>query len=165
MSSSAFTALRSSGAGAIINISMTLHYGATWFQVHASAAKAAIDSLTRWGAECRGGILYLGEVCNQINEIYINRPHIKCSQADQSVDHPDASLFRTYLVEFPGVACVFFPDRCQVLMAGFAPLVTYMCRTGWCGEGGIERLLCKLPYACQHLAKWVTVDSLWIVFG
>lgn len=55
MSSSAFTALRSSGAGAIINISMTLHYGATWFQVHASAAKAAIDSLTRtlaleWGS-------------------------------------------------------------------------------------------------------------------
>lgn len=48
MSTSAFPALRSSGAGAIINISMTLHYGATWFQVHACAAKAAIDSLTRY---------------------------------------------------------------------------------------------------------------------
>jgi len=38
----------------VINISATLHYGATWFQAHASAAKAAIDSLTRsfgleWG--------------------------------------------------------------------------------------------------------------------
>ena len=38
----------------IINISATLHYGATWYQAHASAAKAAIDSLTRslaleWG--------------------------------------------------------------------------------------------------------------------
>lgn len=47
MSRAAFPALKESGAGAIINISMTLHYGATWFQAHASAAKAAIDSLTR----------------------------------------------------------------------------------------------------------------------
>lgn len=47
MSSAAFPALQKSGSGAIINISMTLHYGATWFQAHASAAKAAIDSLTR----------------------------------------------------------------------------------------------------------------------
>lgn len=40
--------------GVIINISATLHYGASMLQVHASAAKAAIDSLTRslaleWG--------------------------------------------------------------------------------------------------------------------
>ncbi|GMH39705.1 hypothetical protein BSKO_07603 [Bryopsis sp. KO-2023] len=42
--------------GSIINISANLHYGATWFQAHASAAKSAIDSLTRslaleWGPE------------------------------------------------------------------------------------------------------------------
>lgn len=41
--------------GSIINISMTLHYGATWFQLHACAAKSAIDSMTRnlaleWGS-------------------------------------------------------------------------------------------------------------------
>lgn len=45
---------RASGGGCIINISMTLHYGATWYQTHACAAKAAIDSITRnlaleWG--------------------------------------------------------------------------------------------------------------------
>lgn len=45
-----------SQGGVIINISATLHYGATWYQSHASAAKAAIDSLTRslcleWGPE------------------------------------------------------------------------------------------------------------------
>ena len=39
----------------VINISATLHKPATWYQSHASAAKAAIDSLTRslaleWGA-------------------------------------------------------------------------------------------------------------------
>ena len=38
----------------IINISATLHYGATWWQAHACAAKAAVDALTRslaleWG--------------------------------------------------------------------------------------------------------------------
>jgi peroxisomal 2,4-dienoyl-CoA reductase len=42
------------GGGTIINISATLHYGATHFQVHAAAAKAAVDSVTRsmaleWG--------------------------------------------------------------------------------------------------------------------
>jgi 2,4-dienoyl-CoA reductase [(3E)-enoyl-CoA-producing], peroxisomal len=41
-------------AAHIINISATLQYGATWWQAHASAAKAAVDSLTRslaleWG--------------------------------------------------------------------------------------------------------------------
>ena len=33
--------------GSIINISATLHYGATPLQVHAAAAKAAVDSMTR----------------------------------------------------------------------------------------------------------------------
>ena len=41
--------------GNVINISATLHYGATPLQAHASAAKAAVDSLTRslaleWGS-------------------------------------------------------------------------------------------------------------------
>ena len=40
----------------VINISMTLHYSASFFQAHACAAKAAVDSLTRslaleWGYE------------------------------------------------------------------------------------------------------------------
>ena len=40
----------------IINISATLQYGATWWQSHPSAAKAAVDSLTRslaleWGCD------------------------------------------------------------------------------------------------------------------
>jgi peroxisomal 2,4-dienoyl-CoA reductase len=40
--------------GAIINISATLHHGATPMQIHAAAAKAAVDSVTRtlaleWG--------------------------------------------------------------------------------------------------------------------
>ena len=40
----------------IVNISATLHYGATWYQAHACAAKAAVDALTRslaleWGAK------------------------------------------------------------------------------------------------------------------
>jgi len=55
MSRSAFPELKAAtGGGVVINISATLHYGATWFQAHASAAKAAVDSLTRslgleWG--------------------------------------------------------------------------------------------------------------------
>ncbi|KAL7610955.1 hypothetical protein Lser_V15G13524 [Lactuca serriola] len=42
--------------GVIINISATLHYTASWYQIHVSAAKAAVDSLTRslaleWGTD------------------------------------------------------------------------------------------------------------------
>jgi len=53
MSKAAFNALRDS-KGSIINISATLHYGATIYQTHASAAKAGVDSVTRslaieWG--------------------------------------------------------------------------------------------------------------------
>ena len=48
------SALRDNG-GSILNISATLHYAATPLQAHASAAKAAIDSLTKslaieWGS-------------------------------------------------------------------------------------------------------------------
>eukprot|EP00803_Ostreobium_quekettii_P011419 evm.model.scf_212.1 EVM.evm.TU.scf_212.1 scf_212:478-2505(+) len=47
---------KAQGGGCIINISATLQYGATFFQAHACAAKAAIDSLTRtlaleWGPD------------------------------------------------------------------------------------------------------------------
>ncbi|KAK1587953.1 hypothetical protein Q3G72_018624 [Acer saccharum] len=46
----------SSSDGTILNISATLHYTASWYQIHVSAAKAAIDSITRnlaleWGTD------------------------------------------------------------------------------------------------------------------
>ncbi|GLT32817.1 hypothetical protein SLA2020_074560 [Shorea laevis] len=46
----------SSSGGMIINISATLHYTASWYQIHVSAAKAAVDSITRslaleWGTD------------------------------------------------------------------------------------------------------------------
>ncbi|KAL1325516.1 hypothetical protein HN51_035582 [Arachis hypogaea] len=45
-----------SGGGTILNISATLHYTASWYQIHVSAAKAAVDSITRnlaleWGTD------------------------------------------------------------------------------------------------------------------
>ncbi|KAI9198011.1 hypothetical protein LWI28_008596 [Acer negundo] len=45
-----------SSGGTIINISATLHYTASWYQIHVSAAKAAVDSITRslaleWGTD------------------------------------------------------------------------------------------------------------------
>ncbi|XP_057765244.1 peroxisomal 2,4-dienoyl-CoA reductase [(3E)-enoyl-CoA-producing] [Salvia miltiorrhiza] len=46
----------SSSGGLILNISATLHYTAAWYQIHVSAAKAAIDAMTRnlaleWGTD------------------------------------------------------------------------------------------------------------------
>src|SRR5262245_18637533 len=53
-SRAAFEALKESGDGLILNISATLHYHGTPLQVHASAAKAGVDAVTKnlaveWG--------------------------------------------------------------------------------------------------------------------
>jgi peroxisomal 2,4-dienoyl-CoA reductase len=53
-SRAAFEALRTAGDALIVNISATLHYHGTPLQIHASAAKAGIDAITRnlaveWG--------------------------------------------------------------------------------------------------------------------
>jgi peroxisomal 2,4-dienoyl-CoA reductase len=54
VSRAAFLASMREDGGSIINISATLHYGGTPLQVHAAAAKAAVDAMTRtlaieWG--------------------------------------------------------------------------------------------------------------------
>lgn len=56
MCHAAYPALAQTGDAVVINISATLQYGATWWQSHASAAKSAVDSLTRslaleWGCD------------------------------------------------------------------------------------------------------------------
>jgi peroxisomal 2,4-dienoyl-CoA reductase len=61
-SRAAFEALQNSGDGLILNISATLHYQGTPLQIHASAAKAGVDAITRnlaveWG---RFGIRAVG---------------------------------------------------------------------------------------------------------
>lgn len=53
-SRAAFEALQRAGDGLVLNISATLHYHGTPLQVHASAAKAGVDAVTRnlaveWG--------------------------------------------------------------------------------------------------------------------
>lgn len=50
----AFEALKAAGDGLVLNISATLHYHGTPLQIHASAAKAGVDAITRnlaveWG--------------------------------------------------------------------------------------------------------------------
>jgi len=54
MSRAAFEALKTSGDALILNISATLHYHGTPLQIHASAAKAGVDAVTKnlaveWG--------------------------------------------------------------------------------------------------------------------
>jgi peroxisomal 2,4-dienoyl-CoA reductase len=52
----AFDAYLQEHGGQILNISATLHYGATPLQMHPSAAKAAVDSMTRSLAVEWGGL-------------------------------------------------------------------------------------------------------------
>ncbi len=56
VSRAAFDAWLRDHGGSIINVSATLHYAATPLQIHASAAKAAIDSMTRTFALEWGGL-------------------------------------------------------------------------------------------------------------
>ncbi|HLL54029.1 MAG TPA: SDR family oxidoreductase [Myxococcaceae bacterium] len=56
VSRAAFDKYLSQHGGNIINISATLHYAATPMQVHASAAKAAVDAITRTLAVEWGGL-------------------------------------------------------------------------------------------------------------
>ncbi len=56
VSKAAYTAWLGSQGGQILNISATLHYGGTPAQLHVSAAKAAVDALTKnlaveWGPQ------------------------------------------------------------------------------------------------------------------
>jgi peroxisomal 2,4-dienoyl-CoA reductase len=53
-SRAAFEALKASGDGLVLNITATLHYHGTPLQIHASAAKAGVDAVTKnlaveWG--------------------------------------------------------------------------------------------------------------------
>ncbi len=56
VSRAAFDAYLRDHGGTILNISATLHYSATPLQLHASAAKAAVDSITRSLAVEWGGL-------------------------------------------------------------------------------------------------------------
>ncbi|HTJ80204.1 MAG TPA: SDR family oxidoreductase [Polyangiaceae bacterium] len=56
VSRAAFDAWLRDHGGVILNISATLHYAATPLQIHASAAKAAIDSMTKTLAVEWGGV-------------------------------------------------------------------------------------------------------------
>src|SRR5205085_3988556 len=61
-SRAAFEHLKAAGNACVINISATLHYHGTPLQIHASAAKAGVDAITRnlaveWG---RFGIRVVG---------------------------------------------------------------------------------------------------------
>lgn len=64
MSRAAFPAMRQRGGGRVVNISATLHYGATWWQVLPTVARAltlwklvsllSIVISTQWACACIG---------------------------------------------------------------------------------------------------------------
>mmetsp|Transcript_26015 Transcript_26015/g.42674 ORF Transcript_26015/g.42674 Transcript_26015/m.42674 type:complete len:273 (+) Transcript_26015:218-1036(+) len=67
VSKAAYVKWLKKNGGVIINISMTLHYAGTPFQVHAAAAKAGVDAMTKhlsveWGPNVRVNGLAPGPV-------------------------------------------------------------------------------------------------------
>jgi 2,4-dienoyl-CoA reductase [(3E)-enoyl-CoA-producing], peroxisomal len=47
MCRASFEYLKNAGDSLIINITATLHLPMSWYQIHASSAKAAVDAITR----------------------------------------------------------------------------------------------------------------------
>ncbi|KAJ4977135.1 hypothetical protein NE237_002241 [Protea cynaroides] len=61
--------------GTIVNISVTLHLTASWYQIHVAAAKAAVDSITRslaleWGTDYDIRVNGIAPARNQVSTRY-----------------------------------------------------------------------------------------------
>lgn len=100
MSKAAFPALKAAKSSCIINISMTLHYGATWYQTHASAAK----------------------VSNAKSDLHMKRPH-KWHCLIEHQQHSPLSIY-TELLSRPATVKHLGPNQ-----AGWNPIPTNLCLT------------------------------------
>ncbi|KAJ7558157.1 hypothetical protein O6H91_04G028600 [Diphasiastrum complanatum] len=128
MCKAAFPGLRRGGkgrdgadgeGGVIINITATLHYGATWYQSHASAAKAAVDSLTRslsleWGPDY--GIRTAGIAPGPIaNTIGMQKLGALVSEEDRLKNIPLRRMGKTWDI---AMAALFLASRAGSWISG-----------------------------------------------
>jgi 2,4-dienoyl-CoA reductase [(3E)-enoyl-CoA-producing], peroxisomal len=122
-SRSAFEALRTSGDGLVLNISATLHYHGTPLQIHASAAKAGVDAVTRnlaveWGPF---GIRACGIAPGPIGDTEGMRRLAPGDLADKAKAAIPAGRFGT--IEEIAAAAVFLRSRAAAYVSGHVLVV------------------------------------------
>lgn len=124
MSRAVFEALQRSGDGLVLNISATLHYHGTPLQIHASAAKAGVDAITRnlaveWG---RFGIRACGIAPGPIAETEgMKRLAPGTAITEQATKAIPAGRFGT--IEEIGAAAVFLRSRAAKYITGHVLVV------------------------------------------
>ena len=121
----AFPALKASGNGVVINISATLHYTSTWYQTHACAAKAGIDTLTKqlaleWGTF---GIRVNGVAPGPIAE---TPGFTKLAGSDPTLKER-LPLGRAGTTAEIGDACVFLCSKAAAYISGHTMVVDGAC--------------------------------------
>src|SRR5258708_500886 len=122
-SRAAFEPLRASGAGLVLNISATLHYHGTPLQIHASAAKAGVDAITRnlaveWG---RFGIRACGIAPGPIGDTEGMRRLAPGDMADKAKAAIPAGRFGA--IDEIAPAAAFLPSRAAAYITGHVMVV------------------------------------------
>lgn len=122
-SRAAFEALQRSGDALILNISATLHYHGTPLQIHASAAKAGVDAITRnlaveWG---RFGIRVCGIAPGPIGDTEGVRRLAPGDAADKMAAVIPAGRFGK--IEEIAAAAVFLRSRAAGYVTGHTLVV------------------------------------------
>lgn len=122
-SKAAFDPLRVSGKGLVLNISATLHYHGTPLQIHASAAKAGVDAVTRnlaveWG---RFGIRSCGIAPGPIGDTEGMRRLAPGDVADKAKAAIPAGRFGT--IEEIAAAAVFLRSPAAEYVTGHVMVV------------------------------------------
>jgi peroxisomal 2,4-dienoyl-CoA reductase len=123
MSRAAFDLLRTSGDGLVLNISATLHYHGTPLQIHASAAKAGVDAITKnlaveWG---RFGIRACGIAPGPIGDTEGMRRLAPGDAARATMSAIPAARFGT--IEEIAAAAVFLRSSAAAYITGHTLVV------------------------------------------
>jgi 2,4-dienoyl-CoA reductase [(3E)-enoyl-CoA-producing], peroxisomal len=122
-SRAAFEALQKAGDGLILNISATLHYHGTPLQIHASAAKAGVDAMTKnlaveWG---RFGIRTCGIAPGPIGDTEGMRRLATPDIADKAKQFIPAGRFG--LIDEIAAAAVFLRSPAATYITGHTLVV------------------------------------------
>jgi peroxisomal 2,4-dienoyl-CoA reductase len=122
-SRAAFEALQKSGNGLVLNISATLHYHGTPLQIHASAAKAGVDAITKnlaveWG---RFGIRACGIAPGPIGDTEGMRRLAPGDIADKAKATIPAGRFGT--IDEIAAAAVFLRSHAAAYITGHVLVV------------------------------------------
>ncbi len=157
MSKAAFQGLKACGSGCIINISMTLHYGASWYQTHASAAKVTVpchSARSSWVHTC----LCVMWVPTRLYVMWVNT----CLYVSTSILwHHGAKWYPWTLLRTFAICCCALQMPCSVGCALQMPCSVGCALQMPCSVGCALQMTCK-PTLLDQSGSWARFLSEWL---